>query len=91
MNIYSKLIPTFYLVRVHYRLYKVYPHRTGKSPIIHGIGDVAPIVGKSSLDVVIHAPPRSEHSVTPPPNLIIEGVRVRGSGSHNGGDIRGLR
>ena len=72
-----------------YRLYKVYPHCTSKGSIIHRVGNVAPVVRKSSLDIVIHAPPRSEHSVTPPPNLIVEGVRVRGSGSHDG-DIRGL-
>ena len=77
-----------------YRLDKIYPHRTGKSPIVHGVGDIAPVIGKSSLDIMIHAPSRAEHSIPSPANLVVEGVRVRiwgwifSAGDHDGGITR---
>ena len=75
--------------RVDYRLYKVYPNSTSKCSISHRIRNVAPVVGKSSSDIVIHAPSRTEDSVTSPATLMIKGVRVGVLGSHSG-DIAGL-
>lgn len=76
------------------RLDKVYPHGTSKGPVVHGIGDIAPVVGQSSLNIMIHASPRAEHSIPSPANLIVEGVRVRiwgwifSAGDHDGGITR---
>ena len=66
------------------RLYKVYSNRTSKGPIVHGVCDVAPIVGQSPLDIVIYSPSRAEHSITAPATLVVEGVGIRAFGGHSG-------
>ena len=63
-----------------YTLDEIYPHRAGKGPVVHGVGDVASVIGKSSFDIVVHAPPRAEDSIASPAGLVVEGVRVRGRG-----------
>lgn len=69
---------------VKYKLYKIYPDRTGKGSIIDGIRNIAPVVRKPPLDVVIHSPTWPKHPVLSPPERVVEGVRVRLFGSHNG-------
>ena len=59
-----------------YALYKVDADGAGKSPVVGRVGDVAPVVRKSPLDIVVHASARAEHAETPPPDFVVERVRV---------------
>ena len=65
-------------------LYKIYPNCTSKSSIRHCVRDIAPVIWQSSSDIVIHATTWTKHTVTPPPDLIVEGVRIRVFGDHVG-------
>ena len=56
----------------------------GESPVVEGVGDVAAVVGEASFDVVVHAQTGAEGAVSPPADLVVEGVRVRGSRSGSG-------
>ena len=69
---------------VLHALYKIYPNRARKGPIVHRIRNVTPVVGKPPLDIVIHAPTWPQHSVSPPPLRFVERVGVRLCGDHCG-------
>lgn len=63
-------------------LHKIDSHGAGKGAISPPIGDVAPIVWQSPLDIVIHAPSRAEDAIGPPPTLVVEGIGVMLCGFH---------
>lgn len=78
---------------INHALHKINPHRPRHRPIIDPVLDIAPVIGQPSPNIVIHAPARSEHTVTPPPALAIKRVRVSffvvfiiGGSDHGGGD-----
>ena len=77
-----------YLRMLGHTLYKIYPNRTSEGSICHCVRDVAPVIWQPSPDIVIHATTWAEHTVPSPPNLIVEGVRIRVFGDHVGNITR---
>lgn len=82
---------------ISHALHKINPHRPRHRPIIDPVLDIAPVIRQPSPNIVIHAPARSEHTVTPPPALAIKRVRVSffivfiiGGSDHGGGDDDGI-
>lgn len=63
-----------YMREFAHALNKVHPDRARNGSICEGIRDIAPVVRKSSLNIVIHASTRSESSPSTPSYCIV--VRV---------------
>lgn len=57
-------------------LYEIDSDGASKCPIRPCICDIALVVRQASLNIVIHAPPRPENSVTPPASLVVKVVGI---------------
>lgn len=53
---------------------KVHPDYTGYGPVGEGIGDVAGVVGQTTLDIVIHASEETQRTQTLPSCEAVVGV-----------------